>query len=355
MPAPPQKPTAVSPAQIEIDSIHSFLIHPGKGSETPHDINGAVVPKSGKLFTMLQPIFDHAAEDCPHKIAFNSKNGQQKNDCRDTLITYIKDRDLNHGREIAKLLQGVTTHRSGLGLLFLVTGELDGERKIVVSRFPADSGVLAEEKGKGLTVEFLERIFMKNAKSYKSALYSGKSFAKDFWHGQAADKQVNSAESIIADYWIREFLQSDFLTPGEAGTRRFALAVRETMNRSTDAGTKQDIVAMHNLMSKMPTQTGVSAKGLLDQFHVPSETLEQIKEHFPKAKSFEETFTFVPGEFAKFVSMRTTELDNGALLTAPTDRFDQIFTREPVEGSPGVLRFSTQGRITDQRFRKVKP
>jgi len=355
MSAPSHKKTAVSDAKVEIDSIHSFLIHPGKGAETPHDIKGAFVPKNGKLFSMLQPIFDHAAEECPHKIAFNSQDGQQKNDCRDALIAYINNRDLNCGREIAKRLQGATTHRSGLGLLFLVTGEESGDTKIVVSRFPADSGVLAEEKGKGLTVEFLERIFMKNAKSYKAALYSGKSFTKDFWRGQAADKQVNSAQSVIADYWIREFLLSDFLTPGEAGTRRFAIAVREAMNRSANASTKQDIVAMHNLMAKMPAQVGVSAKGLLDQFHVPAETQEQIKEHFPKAKSFNETFTFVPGEFAKFVSMRTTELDNGALLTAPTDRFDQVFTREPVTGAAGVFRFSTQGRVTDQRFRKVKP
>jgi hypothetical protein len=165
---------------------------------------------------MLQPLFDAAAEDCPHKIAFNSENGQQKNESRDAVITYIKNRDLTNGREIAKRLQSVTTHRSGLGLLFLITGEEKGEIKIVVSRFPADSGVLAEEKGKGLTVEFLERIFMKSAKSYKAALYSGKSFTKDFWRGQAADKQVNSAESVIADYWIREFLLSDFLTPGES-------------------------------------------------------------------------------------------------------------------------------------------
>lgn len=350
-----EKPAVVPAAKSEIDSIHSFLIHPGKGADPPHDINGAAVPKSGKLFTMLQPIFDHAAEDCPHRIAFNSHDGQQKNDCRDALITYIKNRDLNHGREIAKRLQAVTTHRSGLGLLFLITGEESGETKLVVSRFPADSGVLAEEKGKGLTVEFLERIFMKSAKSYKSVLYSGKSFTKDFWHGQAADKQVNNAESVIADYWIREFLLSDFLTPGEAGTRRFAIAVRETMNRTTEPGVKQDIVAMRSLMSKMPAQAGVSAKGLLDQFHVPAETQEQIKDRFPKAKSFAETFTFVPEEFAKFVSMRTMELDNGALLTAPTDRFDQVFTREPVGGAPGVFRFSTQGGIVDQRFRKVKP
>jgi hypothetical protein len=197
---------------------------------------------------------------------------------------------------------------------------------------------------------------MKSAKSYKAAMYSGKSFAKDFWRGQAADKQVNSGQSVIADYWIREFLLSDFLTPGEAGTRRFAIAVRETMNRSTESRVKQDIAAMHNFMARMPAQTRLSAKGLLDRFQVPSETQEQIKKRFPKAKSFEETFTFVPDEFTKFVSMRTIELDNGALLTAPTDRFDQVFTREPVAGANNdVVRFSTEGSITDQRFRKVKP
>ncbi len=196
---------------------------------------------------------------------------------------------------------------------------------------------------------------MKSAKSYKAALYCGSSFTKDFWRGQAADKQVNSAESVIADYWIREFLQSDFLTPGEAGTRRFAIAVRETMNRSSEPSVKQDIVAMHNFMAQMPAQVGVSAKALLDQFHVPEETQAQIKDRFPRAKSFEETFTFVPDEFVKFVSMRSIELDNGALLTAPTDRFDQVFSRESVSGAANVFRFSTQGSIVDQRFRKAKP
>jgi hypothetical protein len=356
MPTPTQKQVAPAAAAIEINSIHSFLIRPGKGSDNPDDINGTTVGKSGKLFDMLRPIFDAAEKECQHKIAFDSENGKQENACRDALITYIKNRDIQYGREIAKRLQSVTTHRSGLGLLFLITGEESGETKIVVSRFPADSGVLAEEKGKGLSVEFLERIFMKSAKSYKAAVYSGQSFVKDFWRGQAADKQINRAESVIADYWIREFLMSDFLTPGEAGTRRFAIAVRETMNRSTEPRVKQDIAAMHTLMVKMPSQTRLSAKGLLERFNVSAETQQQIKERFPKAKSFDDTFTFVPNEFAKFVSMRTIELDNGALLTASTDRFDEVFTRENVAGTGnGVVRFSTQGSIVDQRFRKVKP
>ena len=312
--------------------------------------------QSGRLFEMLKPLFDGAEKDCSHKIAFNSENGKQENGCRDQLIAYIKNRDIHHGREIAKRLQRVTTHRSGLGLLFLVAGEEDGETKIVVSRFPADSGVLAEEKGKGLTVEFLERIFMKSAKSYKAAVYSGKSFAKDFWRGQAADEQVNSGESVIADYWIREFLLSDFLTPGEAGTRRFAIAVRETMNRQHGIQGEAGHCGDAQLHGENAGANAFEREGSAGPFSVPAETQKQIKERFPKAKSFDETFTFVPDEFKKFVNMRTIELDNGALLTAPTDRFDQVFTREPVAGpNNDIVRFSTEGSIIDQRYRKVKP
>jgi hypothetical protein len=340
---------------MDIGSIHSFLIHPGKSAEEPREINGASVPMSGKLFGMLKPVFAAAEEECPHNIAFVPEaDGKQKNECRDCLIAYMKDSDLQHGREVAKRLQCVTTHRSGLGLLFLMIGKEASTIKFVVSRFPADSGILAEEKAKGLTVEFLERIFMKSATSYKAAVYSGSSYTKDFWKGKAADKQINSAESYIADYWIRDFLRSDFLTPGEAGTRRFAIAVRETMNRCTDPGVKMDAVALHHLVAGMSSQV-VSAKKLLNQFHVPDSTQEQIKAHFPRAKLFDENFSFVPDEFLKHVAIRIVELDNGGILAAKAEHFDDVFTREVVNPPGNLVRFSTQGRIVDQRFRKVRP
>jgi hypothetical protein len=239
------------------------------------------------------------------------------------LLSYFNDCDLLHGRQVAKRLQSVTTNRSSLGLMFLMTGKHKGENKIVVSRFPADSGILAEEKEKGLSVEFLERIFMKSATSYKAAVYSGRSFAKDFWKGQAVDKQINSADSYISDYWIRDFLRSDFLTPGEAGTRRFAIAVREAMNRSENPEVKKDITAFHRLAAAMPRKI-VNAKALLDQLQVPEETQEQIKERFPRAKLFAENFQFVPAEFLKHVALRTVELDNGGLLTAATGCIERV-------------------------------
>jgi len=340
---------------MELSAIHSFLIRPGKNLENPHEINGTSVPMSGLLYNMLKKVFDKAEEECQHNIAFiPDEDEKQTNECRDSFLAYIKECDLPRGRQVAKRLQAVTTNRSGLGLMFLMTGHQKGENKIVVSRFPADSGILAEEKEKELSVEFLERIFMKSATSYKAAVYSGKSYAKDFWKGQAVDKQINSADSYISDYWIRDFLRSDFLTPGEAGTRRLAIAVREAMNHSDDPEVKKDITALHRLAAGMPKKV-VSAKGLLDQFQVPEETQEQIKERFPRAKLFEENFQFVPAEFLKHVALRTVELDNGGLLTATTARFDEVFTSEVVNKSEGIVKFSTQGKVIDQRFRKARP
>jgi len=338
---------------MEISSIHSFLIHPGKNLEEPHEINGTAVTKTGRLFDMLKKVFDTAEEECQHDIAFvPDEEDEQRNECRDSVLSYIKACDLPSGRLMASRLQKVTTNKSGLGLLFLMMGANKGETKVVISRFPADSGILAEEKEKGLSVEFLERIFMKSATSYKAAVYSGRSHDKDFWKGKAVDKQINSADSFISDYWIRDFLRSDFLTPGEAGTRRFAIAVRDAMNRSTDAHVKEDIAALHHLVAGMPKKV-TSGEDILKQFHVSDTTQEQIKDQFPREALFGERFRFIPAEFLRHVAIKTVELDNGGLLTASTERFDKVFTKEVVDPAKALVKFSTQGKVVDQRFKKV--
>jgi hypothetical protein len=339
---------------MELDLIHSFLIHPGKNLDEPPEISGTLVAKAGRLFDMLKKVFDKAEEECQHDVAFSPDgDGKQHNECRTAILDYLKKSDLTHGRHLAKRLQAVTTNRSGLGLLFLMIGTHKGQTKIVVSRFPADSGILAQEMEKGLTVEFLERIFMKSATSYKAAVYSGKSHDHDFWKGKAGDKQINSAESYIASYWIRDFLHSDFLTPGEAGTRRFASAVREAMNRSTDTKTKEEITALSRLLPGLKGKVA-SAKGILDRFQVSEDTQQQIKSKFRRESLFDEQFRFMPDELAKFLAFTTVELNNGGMLTAATDSFDRVFTRELVDSDKDVVRFSTEGTITDQRFRKVK-
>ena len=339
---------------MDINAIHSYLVHPGKHDEEQPHIRGTAVEKRGRLFDMLKKVFDNAEQECQHDIAFvPDKADAQRNECRDCVLAYVKNQHINEGRKLAERLHKVTTHRSGLGLLFLMAGREKGNTKVVISRFPADSGILADEKEKGLTVEFLERIFMKSATAYKSAVYSGHSYDKDFWKGKAVDKQVNTSDGSISNYWIREFLRSDFLTPGEAGTRRFAISVREAMNRTADNRVKEEVAAMCLLIGGLRGRV-ISAKEALDQFNVSDITKEEIKDKFSRQNLFDEHFRFVPDEFSKHLAFKTVELDTGGLLTASTDRFNEVFTKEIVDKRGNVFRFTAQGKIVDQRFRKAK-
>lgn len=337
---------------MEIDLIHSFLIHPAKGQEEPAEIKGATVTsKSTHLYKMLKQVYDAAGDECQHDISFSpDEAGNQTNVCRALIINYLKNRNLNTARKIAERLQAVTTNKSGLGLLFLLSGQKNSQSKIVISRFRADSGILAEEQEETLNVEYLERIFMKNAASYKAALYTGKSYDSDFWKGRAIDKQINSKESYISDYWIRDFLNSSFLTTGEAGTRRFADAIKKTMNNTSIPAIKDELTALCKLL---PGKDGkvLNASQILKQHGISKTTQDLIKENFPREALFHESFKFISEELTKFIAFKTVELSNGGILTAETQKFDDIFQKETINGES--VKFSTEGQIVDQRFRKI--
>jgi hypothetical protein len=62
-------------------------------------------------------------------------------------------------------------------------------------------------------------------------------------------------------------------------------------------------------------------------------------------------FRFDAAEFAKHLAYKQVELDNGAILTAPADRFDAVFERTQRRQQET---FSTTGAVVDQRLRKTK-
>ena len=63
-----------------------------------------------------------------------------------------------------------------------------------------------------------------------------------------------------------------------------------------------------------------------------------------------ERFRMDAAELASRIPLRTVELDNGGLMTAPTPKFDQVFTREPAP--EGKQRFTTEGHIVDDKLRR---
>jgi hypothetical protein len=334
---------------MDVNVIHSYLVHPDKGADTQTTIGGTEVKGKSRLIDMLTRIFTAAPGECKHDIFFTpNAAGEQQNDCRDLLLGYINKPTRGHGLAIAKRLQSVTTHRSKLGLLFVMLGSKGKHKRLVVSRFPADHGILADENESELDVHFVERVFMQSASAYKSAVYEGSADAH-FWKGKAVDKQINSDVSV-ANYWIRDFLRSDFAVTGAAGTRRFAVSLRSAIAKADTVAVKQELSSLAHLLPNMDGKVKSSSQILEDYSLSPAAAL-LVRQQFPNEKVFLESFKFGADEFAQHVAFRSVELNNGAVLTAAANEFNEVFTQQKTGNQ---VRFSTVGEIVDDKLRKTK-
>ena len=336
---------------MEITSIVSYLVEPGKGVEDGEDVHGVKIPHTGQLYDLLGRVFVRSDAECTVPISFVSDN--QKSEVRDLLLDYTDSPDLETGRKLGNRLRDCTTHVSGRGLLFLIVGQEENTKKIVISRFPADHGILANAKEGTLEVEFIERIFMKNSRLYKAALFAGTSRDEDFWDGHAVDRQIRAGDDQIASYWIRDFLASDFKTTSKAGTRRLAVALRDASQKSKDPDVQSQIVAAVVLAEQLDGQW-TSVQDFVDQFHLSDHARDVVIAQLPNPDAIAEQFTLDFEEFNRHAAYKRVELDVGSICLAPASQFDECFNREEVPDREGFWRLSTVGRVIDERVKARK-
>jgi hypothetical protein len=301
---------------------------------------------------LLDGIYAKSDTECDIDILFNhNAAGEQQNDCRDLIIAYLRKPTLPRGRAIANRLARMTDQRSGLGLLFLIAGKEGRHHKIVISRFPTDYAILAEEHQEDLTVEFLERVFMKSATSYKAAAYQDTSLDAGFWLGRAVDKQINSRVAQVSDYWIFDFLDSDFQVTGPQGTRRLGIALRNAAKKAEDIHVKSEIAAAVTLAGGLRGKK-TSIREFEEHFGLSATAVEAIENELATPALAEERFQFDLDEFRTQVPYRSIELNNGGLLTADATDFDKVFHREVIDEKEQKVRFSTEGKVVSERLRK---
>lgn len=338
---------------MKIKKIFSYLAYPSKSQDSQPEIGGAVIPMSGKLFAMLNEIFTKSDKECNTPIVFvPDEEGKQYNQCRNEIIDLIKTPSVPAGRKIAERLQKVTTGKSGMGLLFIVVAKEGTKNKVMLSRFPADQGVMAEQNAKTLKVDYIEQVFLKNAHAYKSAIYIGSSFDADFWDGNAVDRQTNHGIKSVANYWIRDFLLSDFKTTSKAGTKRLAVALKEAISKADELSVKHEI-ASAAVLAKNISGKSTSITDFLDQFHLSDDAIDLVIAQLKKPSVAGEKFKFDLAEYGNQLSYRALEMDNGAILSAPMEKFDDCFEERVAENSD-IRTYSTTGKVVNEKFKKSK-
>lgn len=336
---------------MALEVIYAFLVHPGKGQQTIQKVTGKKIPNSGELYNMLNGIFKADPEHRDFEILFNPcADGTQQNDCRDLLVAFQAQPTGKTGRAIARRLQAATDNRSGIGLMFLIVGYVGLNRRLVISRFPTDKAILANVGSSGLDVQFLKQVFIKRLSSYKALMLEHVDPNSQYWNGRATDRQAGGIAENISDYWITDFLNADFAETPAAGTRRLAEALKSAIKSNPNPIVKNEIASAATLAGGAFKGKAISIEDFCDHFGFSKATKETIRNSLTKPSLYTKMFKFSNKDFKEVAPFRTVEIDNGAILTAPSGEFDKVFEVSTSDG--GKVQYRTSGRIKDQRLSK---
>lgn len=336
---------------MAVETILSFLTYPKKGKTVDPAASGVRIPlDDGKLCSMLRGIFDGAHKQCDVQVIFTSRSNKQENEVRDDLLGLLRRPNVEHALPLASRLEQSTTGVSGMGLLFVCIGNDGPHKRIVISRFPADEGIVAERSSDKLTVQFVDQVFLKSAHSYKAATYLATGKPDELWFGHVVDKQINHGNKSVSDYWIVDFLRSELSTTAAAGTKRLANAIKSAMTSTVDVVVKSQIAAAAQLAANLPGKAMTIAK-FCENFNFSPEATNAILSKVTPARLIEERFRFDAAEFARHIAYKQVELDNGAVLTAPADKFEECFKET---GRKDERIFTTSGHVVDERLKKNK-
>lgn len=340
---------------MPIQAIYSFLTYPKRSHPDDPLAPGTQIPveADNKLVRMLEALFQRAPQDCAIPIMFRADAADQMNPVRTELLALLAGPSVESAAPLALRLQRSTAGTSGMGLMFVCLGEDaggGGGTRVLISRFPADEGVVAERSDVALTVQFVEQVFLKSAHSYKAATFVANGRADQLWNGHIVDRQLNHGSKAVADYWIVDFLVAEFATTAAAGTKRLAVALRQAISSTTNVSIKQEIAAAAQLAGNIPNRA-MTIAGFCERFNFSDETKAAVVACIRPPRLVNDRFRFDSEEFARHLAYKQIELDNGAILTAPADRFDEVFERARRRQQET---FSTTGTVVDQRLRKTK-
>jgi hypothetical protein len=337
---------------MPLESIYSFLTYPKKNQPDDPLASGTEIPtnQESKLYQMLDVIFQRAENDFNVPIIFTTEDGKQDNQARTELLGLLSAPSVATASPLALRLQRATTGTSGMGLMFFCIGRDGKQTRIVLCRFPADEGVVAERTGDDLTVQFVEQVFLKSAHAFKAATFIADGRADQLWVGNVIDRQINNGSKAVADYWIVSFLMAEFATTPAAGTKRLALAMRAASESTDSIRVKQEIVSASSLAPNIPKRA-MTIASFCGRLNFSDETTQAVLSKVNPARLIREQFRFDAAEFEHHLQYRQVELDNGAILTAPSKEFESIFKDTARNGKHT---FTTTGEIVNQRLKSSK-
>jgi hypothetical protein len=332
---------------MKIEKIFCYYIAPVSEEQELKRID---IDHNGKLFISLQKTFEKAEKECNLPIVFRPEKGTQKNEVRNLILNIIDKPSIKSSDPLMERLAKFTNNKSGAGLVFIIIGKHGRLTKLLISRYKAEEAIIAEAEAENLNVELIDNAYIKKANTYKGALYIGSNKSKDFWKGSVIDKQANDPMKEVSDYWIKDFLDSEFELTPQRGSKIIANAFKQAVNHEKNLDIKQELlsatIGLKGLNGNIST-----IEDLIKNSNMSKEAINSITEVFDTPELLKIGFVFDHSEFKKIANYKAVFLDNGGIIIAEADNFQKIIIQTTVNESDKIESFSTQGKVINESIK----
>ncbi len=333
---------------MEIKKIFSVLVPPGKNRDNIN-LLGTEIQLEGELYNLIKKVYDKSEKECDIPIYFESEN--QQNTCRKMMIDCLKTKSIDEIKSFFLKLSKVTTSVPGIALCFFIIGKKGNQTTIFICRFPAAEAIRTNLDENNFKVDVVKDIYLRSSKFYKSVLYQDESIKNGFWKGKAIDKQTNHKDREISEYWIKDFLKSDFEVTSKSGTATLALSLKDAIQKEEELDNKQQLISFSNMLMNHDSQN-ITINEQCNNFGMSEELKEKIKSNLKCKAFFDSRFTFDKEEFISQAVFRTVYMKNGAILSAESTKFDSCFQAEVLNAAENMVKYTTISNIEDIKVRK---
>ena len=334
---------------MQIEKLFAALVPPLKGRDTG-EVLCTELPLAGDLFETVRRVFSKAPKECDVPVVFQTNDKQHA--VRDLLLEFCRTADIETTRRLFSKLAAVTSRVPGVSLCFAVHAmSSDNDEAVFLSRFPAAEAIRTTIKSDDFEVQMVKDIFMRSSRAYKAAYFVDSSITAGFWEGAVVDKQINDTKREVSEYWIYDFLEAELHITSASGTAMFANALRSAIESTEDMHEKQQMFSVATLLANRGGQH-LSMKQVCEDIGLATNTRELIKNQLEAATAFDKPFKFDTAEYRKHAVFKSVYLENGAILTAETYRFQDCFDEEIINAAEQAYRYSTFGKVADVKVRR---
>lgn len=335
-----------------ISKVFCYLSPVGKGVEPfpLQEIRSFEIKSTDQMWIKLEDVIKNIDKTCEIDIKFISDSAKQENETRDEIISLLSEKTLEKGIPLIERLSRNTDKNCKIGLVFIVLGKNEKNDYILIARYPSEEGIVLKTTDQ---VEIVKDVFLKNSHRYKLAFFEDESLQGGFWKGKAIDKQINDSSNskLISDYWIKDFLKCELELTEVQGNRLLGRALRKILNDEATPETDKDIINSIASSAKLLNGKSKSINGFLKSLSISDENRNRIICALPSKAVAEQVFKFnseiINGEY----NLRAVYLNNGAIVMAPTDSFDEVFTMDKDNEETGEVKISTKGIVQKQTIR----